>query len=111
MTRQDPYLYDDVPVLKNLPGIKNNEELKQAEGDLTKMSMGIVYAREYEKFNTETLCDIHRTIFGALYEWAGEFRTIPIMKAEEVLGAIRCDMPILPRSRSSWIWHPKKSLS
>ena len=108
MTRQDPYLYDDVPVLKNLPGIKNNEELKQAEGDLTKMSMGIVYAREYEKFNTETLCDIHRTIFGALYEWAGEFRTIPIMKAEEVLGG---DMPILPRSRSSWIWHPKKSLS
>ena len=24
--------------------------------------------------------------FGGLYEWAGEFRTIPIMKAEEVLG-------------------------
>ena len=86
MSRQDPYLYEDVPVLKNLPGIKNNEELKRVEGDLTRMSMGIVYAREYEKFNTETLCDIHRTIFGGLYEWAGEFRTIPIMKAEEVLG-------------------------
>ena len=86
MSRQDPYLYEDVPVLKNLPGIKNSEELKQAEGDLTRMSMGIVYAREYEKFNTETLCEIHRTIFGGLYEWAGEFRTIPIMKAEEVLG-------------------------
>ena len=85
MARQDPYLYEDVPVLRNLPGIKNSEELKQAEGDLTKMSMGIVYAREYEKFNTETLCDIHRTIFGALYDWAGEFRTIPILKPEEVL--------------------------
>lgn len=86
MSRCDPYLYDDVPVLKNLPGIKNSEELKRAEGDLTRMSMGIVYAREYEKFNTETLCDIHRTIFGGLYEWAGEFRTIPIRKSEEVLG-------------------------
>lgn len=86
MSRRDPYLYDDVPVLKNLPGIKNSEELKRVEGDLTRMSMGIVYAREYEKFNTETLCDIHRTIFGGLYEWAGEFRTIPIMKPEEVLG-------------------------
>lgn len=86
MSRRDPYLYEDIPVLKNLPGIKNSEELKQAEGDLTRMSMGIVYAREYEKFNTETLCDIHRTIFAGLYEWAGEFRTIPIMKAEEVLG-------------------------
>ena len=41
MARQDPYLHDDVPVLKNLPGIKNSEALKQAEGDLTKMSMGI----------------------------------------------------------------------
>lgn len=86
MSRRDPYLYEDSPVLKNLPGIKNSEDLKIAEGDLTRMSMGIVYAREYEKFNTETLCDIHRTIFGGLYEWAGEFRTIPIMKAEEVLG-------------------------
>ena len=73
-------------MLKNLPGIKDSEALKRVEGDLTRMSMGIVYAREYEKFNTDTLCDIHRTIFGGLYEWAGEFRTIPIMKSEEVLG-------------------------
>ena len=86
MNRKDPYLYEDIPVLRNLPGIKNSEELKQAEGDLTRMSMGIVYAKEYEKFNTETLRDIHRTIFGGLYDWAGEFRTIPIMKPEEVLG-------------------------
>lgn len=86
MSRCDPYLYEDVPVLKNLPGIKNSEELKRVEGDLTRMSMGIVYAKEYEKFNTETLCDIHRTIFGGLFEWAGEFRTIPIRKSEEVLG-------------------------
>lgn len=86
MSGRDPYLYENVPVLKNLPGIKNSEELKIAEGDLTRMSMGIVYVREYEKFNTETLRDIHRTIFGGLYEWAGEFRTIPIMKPEEVLG-------------------------
>ena len=86
MSRRDPYLYEDVPVLRNLPGIKDSEELKRVEGDLTRMSMGIVYARDYDKFNTETLCDIHRTIFGGIYEWAGEFRTIPIMKAEEVLG-------------------------
>ena len=95
MERKDPYLYDDVPVLRNLPEIKDAEQLKLVEGDLTKMSMGIVYARDYEKFNTETLQDIHRTIFGGLYEWAGEFRTIPIMKPEEVLGGdtVRYAMP------------------
>ena len=52
MSRRDPYLYEDAPVLKNLPGIKNSEEPKWVEGDLTRMSMGIVYAREYDKFNT-----------------------------------------------------------
>ena len=47
MERKDPYLYDDVPVLRNLPEIKDAEQLKLVEGDLTKMSMGIVYARAY----------------------------------------------------------------
>ena len=40
---KDPYLYDDVPVLKNIPGVKTSEELKRIEGDLTRMTMGIVY--------------------------------------------------------------------
>lgn len=83
---KDPYLYDDVPVLKNIPGVKTSEELKRIEGDLTQMTMGIVYAQEYPKFNTDTLCQIHRTIFGGIYQWAGEFRTINIMKREDVLG-------------------------
>lgn len=93
--RKDPYLYEDVPVLKNLPKIKDAEQLKIIEGDLTKISMGIVYVRDYDKFNTDALRDIHKTIFGGLYEWAGEFRTIPIMKPEEVLGGdtVRYAMP------------------
>lgn len=82
----DPYLYEDVPVLKNIPGIKDSKELKRVEGELTKSSMGAVYSREYSKFDTNTLKAIHRTIFGSLYSWAGEFRTINITKAEEVLG-------------------------
>ena len=28
MERKDPYLYDDVPVLRNLPEIKDAEQLK-----------------------------------------------------------------------------------
>lgn len=84
--RKDPYLYDDVPVLKNIPGVKDPEELKRIEGDITRMTMGIAYAQEYSKFNTETLCHLHRTIFGSIYDWAGEFRTIRMYKPEEVLG-------------------------
>lgn len=83
---RDPYLYDDADVLINKAGIRDAELLKAAEGDITKYSMAIVYTKSYKRFNTATLCDIHRTIFGDLYSWAGEFRSIPIAKAEPVLG-------------------------
>ena len=43
---KDPYLYEDVPVLKNIPGVKTSEELKRIEGDLTRMTMGVVYREQ-----------------------------------------------------------------
>lgn len=83
---RDPYLYEDVDVLKNLANIKDNEKLRQMEGDLTVIGMAVVYAKKYDKFDINTLCDIHKTIFGGLYDWAGEFRTIQMTKSEKVLG-------------------------
>ena len=83
---RDPYLYDDADVLKNLGDIKNADELRSAEGDITKYTMPMVYAQKFAKFNTATICEIHRLIFDSLYEWAGEFRTIPIAKREDILG-------------------------
>ena len=64
---RDPYLYEDVDVLKNLANIKDNENLRQMEGDLTVIGMAVVYAKKYDKFDINTLCDIHKTIFGGLY--------------------------------------------
>ncbi|MBO5286978.1 MAG: Fic family protein [Clostridia bacterium] len=83
---RDPYLYEDVDVLKNRAGIKDAELLRQAEADITFLSMSMLYSKDYDKYNTETLCDIHRTIFGQIYDWAGEFRTIQMIKPEDVLG-------------------------
>jgi len=83
---RDPYLYDDVNVLRNIGGIKDSEKLRTAEGEVTKLTIPMVYAQKFIKFNIEALCEIHYTIFNSLYEWAGEFRTIPIAKYEEVLG-------------------------
>ena len=83
---RDPYLYDDADVLKNLAGIKDTDLLRKAEADITNLAMAGIYNRQYEKFDTETLQDIHRTIFGQIYEWAGEFRTIQMIKPEDVLG-------------------------
>lgn len=83
---RDPYLYSDVNVLVNRAGIKNAEVLRKAEADITNLAMTAIYEKNYEKFNAETLCDIHRLIFGQIYDWAGEFRTIQMVKYEDVLG-------------------------
>ena len=83
---KDPYLYDDANVLINRAGIKDTELLRKAEADITNLAMTAIYEQRYEKFNTDTLCDIHRMIFGQIYDWAGDFRTIQIVKYEEVLG-------------------------
>ena len=82
---RDPYLYDDVNVLKNLAGIKDAELLHKAEADITGLAMTAIYDYKYYKFNTETLQDIHRNIFGQIFDWAGEFRTIQMVKYEDVL--------------------------
>jgi cell filamentation protein len=45
-----------------------------------------VYTQGFTRFNTETLREIHRLIFDSLFDWAGEFRTIPLIKHEGILG-------------------------
>ncbi len=83
---KDPYLYEDANVLKNLANIKDHDLLRSAEADITNLAMAGIYNQRYDHFNTDTLLNIHRTIFGQIYTWAGEFRTIQMVKAEEVLG-------------------------
>ena len=83
---RDPYLYDEVDILKNLANIKDHDLLSRAEADITNLSMLAVYNYSYKTFDTKTLQDIHSNIFGQIYDWAGEFRTIQIAKYEDVLG-------------------------
>ncbi len=83
---RDPYLYDDVDILKNLANIKDHDLLSRAEADITNLSMLAVYNQSYKVFDTKTLQDVHSNIFGQIYDWAGEFRTIQIAKYEDVLG-------------------------
>lgn len=80
---RDPYLYEDTDVLINLAGIKDSEILHQEEANITNLAMTNTYNQHYEKFNTETLKDIHRIIFGQIYDWAGESRTIQMIEPED----------------------------
>ncbi len=43
---RDPYLYDDVDVLKNLANIKDKTMLTKAEADITNLAMLAIYNYE-----------------------------------------------------------------
>lgn len=83
---RDPYLYEDADVLINLGNIKDSEVLKSAEADITSYTMGALYNTQFDRFDSQSLLEAHRIIFGDLYPWAGEIRTIPMTKPEQVLG-------------------------
>ena len=74
------YVYEDVDVLKNLAGIKGPQLLREAEADITNLAMTAVYNQTYAIFDMKTLQEIHYAIFGQIYDWAGEFRTIQMVK-------------------------------
>ena len=89
---RDPYLYEDVDVLKNLLDIKEASVLDCAEADYVSFRLkqlaikpldGDYLAKHYLRF--------HKYIFQDLYEWAGVPRTISIYKEEDVLGGLSID--------------------
>ena len=102
-----PYLYDDADVLINLANIKDPDILQEAEADITNLAITCISNRQYEKINTETLQDIHYTIFGQIYNWPGEFRTIHMIKPEDVLGGDLCAMHTLRRLKAADNFHER----
>ncbi|WP_375642733.1 MULTISPECIES: Fic/DOC family protein, partial [unclassified Bartonella] len=77
----DPYTDAETGVMYNRFGIKDKATLKSVESTLT-------YARSLElkrtpirgKFDLNHMKDIHKKLFGDVYEWAGEIRSIDITK-------------------------------
>ena len=80
----DPYFDDDIDDLRNLLGARTSEELKKLEpqvvfaNELELESIGIPRTNNF----TELLL-IHRQLFKGVYDWAGEIRTVDIMKNAE----------------------------
>lgn len=86
---KDPYLYPNSDVLRNLADVRDSEELKNVEADYTLFRLSEIAEDDSpEKFNFQTLCELHYRIFQDVYDWAGKPRVINIEKAEAVLGDI-----------------------
>ena len=88
MQKDDPYLYDDVDVLVNKLGIKDDNKLDLAEARF--VTFRIVALRKHG-LKIESVFDvqkIHKFIFEPLFDWAGEFRTIDMYKREQILSGM-----------------------
>ena len=81
---KDPYTYGN-GVLKNKLNIKSYEELNQAEADIGFAKLINIDAVDVEYFDEKLIRKIHKHIFSDIFDWAGEYRTVPLIKEELVL--------------------------
>jgi cell filamentation protein len=85
MADEDPYVYPGTDVLRNHFGIRDAAELAELEAAI---SAGRIAQLERQfipgDYDTFHLQAAHRKIFGDLYPWAGELRTVKIAKGESM---------------------------
>lgn len=77
----DPYTYPGTAVLRNIPGLRDEDALREFEYEQTKLRIEELRERPIAgKFDLEHLKAIHRYVFQDVYEWAGKVRTVRISK-------------------------------
>lgn len=81
---KDPYTYDN-GVLKNKLNITSYEKLNKAEADIGFAKLINVDSINVEYFDENLIKGIHKHIFEDIFDWAGEYRTVPLIKEELVL--------------------------
>lgn len=74
----DPYLYPGTETLINKFEVKDAEKLQDLEAAF--FPLQISEPLPLGDFNYDHLKTIHRHLFGELYEWAGEERSVDIIK-------------------------------
>ena len=79
----DVYCIPGTAVLKNKAGITDQEQLDEFEGDFTAIRLLELTQNPVEgSFDLAHLCKIHQYLFQDVYEWAGEVRTVDIIRGD-----------------------------
>ena len=81
---KDPYIQEN-GTLKNKLGITEYKDLNNAEKDIGFVKLIDIGERFKQKYDIEYIKSIHRHIFEDIFDWAGEFRTVPVYKTEIVI--------------------------
>ena len=79
----DVYCIPGTAVLKNKAGITDQDQLDEYEGDFTAIRLLELTQYPVEgSFDLAHLCKIHQYLFQDVYDWAGEVRTVDIIRGE-----------------------------
>lgn len=79
----DPYVYPGTDVLRNIPGIRDGDELERFEARLTFLrGLQLAFEPIPGAYDLDHLRAFHRYLFAELYEWAGELRTVVLAKTD-----------------------------
>ena len=82
-TVQSIYCYPDSDVLKNKLNIRNRDELKQAEEEITALKQYLLMESPIKgRFTKAQLMNIHRFLFEDIYPFAGHIRREQISKGD-----------------------------
>ena len=81
---KDPYIQEN-GVLTNRLGITDYKDLNKAEKDIGFVKLIDIGETFKQQYNAEYLKSIHKHIFEDIFDWAGEFRTVPVYKTEIVI--------------------------
>lgn len=85
---QDPYCYPNTSVLKNLLDLSSEEELEEAEIELTSYRLKTFHP-DFDHLTFDYLRKIHHYLFQDLYDWAGQIRTVDISKQQTYFCNVR----------------------
>ena len=79
----DVYCFPGTAVLKNKAGITDQDLLDEYEGDFTAIRLLELTQSPVEgSFDLAHLCKIHQYLFQDVYEWAGEVRSVVIIRGD-----------------------------
>lgn len=79
------YFWPGSDVLRNKPGITDARRLEEAEYDITELRMQQLLANPSLVTATDPvrrLQQVHKHLFGDVYDWAGELRDVEIRKGQ-----------------------------
>ena len=80
---RDPFLDPVSGVLRNRLGITDEAMLRQAEADFSAARLAQLHRHPLAgAYDLRHLCGFHARIFGDVYPWAGEIRTVSISKED-----------------------------